>query len=72
MTVVPQGSLAPALSRERLLVLLSLLLTALALIPYALGWLAGAVVEVAVWAWSGLVVGWSDGRNLIRKGRDRS
>lgn len=42
-------------------------LTALALIPYALGWTAGAIVRAASWTWSALVVGWHDGRKTNRK-----
>lgn len=37
-------------------------LTALALLPYALGWVAGAVVSLALWAWAAMVVGWRDAR----------
>lgn len=44
------------------------LLVLLAAVPYVLGWLAGVAVQAAVWAWSGLVVGWRDGRETIRKG----
>jgi hypothetical protein len=72
VTISTLPRLAAPVVRERALGLLSALLTALALLPYLLGAVAGAVAEVAAWAWSGLVVGWSDGRNLIRKGRDRS
>jgi hypothetical protein len=54
--------------RKRALGLLSVLLTALALLPYVLGVVAGAVVAVWVWAWAAVVVGWRDGRNSIRKG----
>ncbi len=72
MTTATLPSLSATSVRERALGALTVLLTVLALLPYALGWLVGVLVEVAVWAWSGLVVGWTDGRKLIRKGRDRS
>lgn len=44
------------------------LLVALAALVYVVGWSAGAVVQAGIWAWSGLVVGWRDGRDSIRKG----
>jgi hypothetical protein len=42
-------------------------LTALFLLPYALGRLAGAVVTAALWVWAAMVVGWRDGRGSDRK-----
>ncbi len=53
--------------RERARDVLRALLTALALLPYVLGVVAGAVVAVAVWAWAAVLVGWRDGRNSIPK-----
>ena len=53
--------------RERARGLLRALLTALALLPYVVGVVAGAVVAVAVWAWAAVLVGWRDGRNSIPK-----
>lgn len=47
----------------------SAVLTALALIPYVLGWTAGAIVRTAAWTWSALAVGWHDGRKTNRKER---
>lgn len=67
MTVIPRGASVPAL-RPLLAVAVTWLLTAFAVVLYALGWLVGVVVQAAVWAWSGLVVGWRDGRDSIRKG----
>jgi hypothetical protein len=68
VTTATLTRLAVPAMRKRALALLGALLVALAVIPYALGWLAGVVVQVSVWAWSGLVVGWLDGRATIRKG----
>ncbi|SFO14560.1 hypothetical protein SAMN04489713_104267 [Actinomadura madurae] len=39
-------------------------LTALAAVPYVLGWTAGAVAVVAAWSWAALVAGWRDGRRV--------
>jgi hypothetical protein len=39
-----------------------LLLTLLALVPYVLGWVVGALVTACAWAWAALVAGWRDAR----------
>jgi hypothetical protein len=44
-----------------------LLLTLLALLPFALGWAVGAVVTALEWFWSLVVVGWQSAR---RDGED--
>ncbi len=59
--------ISAASARERARDVLRALLTALALLPYVLGVVAGAVVAVAVWAWAAVLVGWRDGRNSIPK-----
>lgn len=38
------------------------LLTLLALLPYVLGWVAGAAVTATAWTWAAVVVGWRDAR----------
>lgn len=48
--------------RVDLVRLLRALLTALALVPYVLGWCAGAVVTAVAWTWTAVVVGWRDAR----------
>ncbi len=53
--------------RSLLSVGLSGLLTAVALLPYCAGLVAGGVVQMCVWVWSGMVLGWRDGRDSIRK-----
>lgn len=62
MTSATLLSRAAHVRRTQRVDVLRLLLTALALIPYALGWLAGAVVTAAVWVRAALMVGWQDGR----------
>lgn len=37
-------------------------LTALAAVLYALGWVAGKVALAAGWCWSALAVGWDEAR----------
>lgn len=39
-----------------------IVLTVLALIPYALGWLAGAIVRLALWLIAAIVAGYRAGR----------
>jgi hypothetical protein len=38
------------------------LLTLLALVPFLLGWLAGATVTASTWIWAAVIVGWQTGR----------
>lgn len=44
-----------------------LLLTTIAAVLYALGWLAGLVSLLVVWCWTALAVGWDDARTLRRR-----
>lgn len=39
-----------------------IVLTVLALIPYALGWLAGAIVRLVLWLIAAIVAGYRAGR----------
>lgn len=47
-------------ARTRRLDVVRVLLTVLALLPYALGRSAGAVAVAAVWVWAAVLVGWRD------------
>jgi hypothetical protein len=67
VTTATLPSLSASSARERALGVLRALLTALALLPYVLGVVAGVVVAVAAWAWTAVLVGWRDGRNSIPK-----
>ena len=67
MTIATLPSFSVASARERARDVLRALLTALALLPYVVGVVAGAVAAVAVWAWAAVLVGWCDGRNSIPK-----
>jgi hypothetical protein len=49
--------------------LVRLLLTVIAAVLYALGWVAGAVSLLVVWCWTALAVGWDDARNLSSRER---
>jgi hypothetical protein len=46
---------------------LRLLLTVIAAVLYAAGWLAGLVSLLVVWCWLALAVGWDDARALGRR-----
>lgn len=37
-----------------------LLLTCVAALLYAIGWVAGLVAVALLWCWSGMAVGWDD------------
>jgi hypothetical protein len=67
VTTATLPTFSAASVRERARDLLRALLTALALLPYLVGVVAGAVVAVGVWVWAAVLVGWRDGRNSIPK-----
>lgn len=48
------------------------LLTVIAAVLYALGWLVGVVSLLVVWCWLALAVGWDDGRKLGRREQRRA
>lgn len=48
-----------------------LLLTLIAAVLYALGWVAGCVSLLAVWCWTALATGWDDARNLRAREQPR-
>ena len=51
---------------------MSLLLTLLAAVLFAVGWVAGVVWVVLVWCWSALAVGFDEAQKLRgRRDRDR-
>lgn len=46
------------------------LLVLLALVPLAVGWLAGALVTASSWLWAAVVVGFRSARGVKQEGPD--
>lgn len=50
---------------------MSAVLTLIAAVLYAVGWLAGKVSLLAVWCWTAVAVGWDEARGTVQPSRDR-